>query len=162
MPETLQPDTIQHGPHHIETNPDPAAFAHWPEGVYEDMLRNGQSGCVGSTLVSETDRVRVWHLHIAPGCRCAFHRHVNPYFWSALTAGKARGYFSNGMIKDVEHYPGETKHFHYGPDDYMLHSVENIGETDLEFTTVEFLDGTNPALSVPDSVRLANPAAAAE
>ena len=146
-----------HGRHHIETNPDPAAFAHWPEGVYEDMLAGQDNGCVGSLLVSETDRVRVWHLHIPVGSRCGFHRHVNPYFWSALTAGKARGYFSSGEIRDTTHYVGETKHFHYGPGDYMLHSVENIGDTDLSFTTVEFLDGTNPPLAIPPEVKLVVP-----
>lgn len=36
----------------------------------------------------------------------------------------------------------------------MLHSLENIGEGELRFTTVEFLDGLNPALPVPESVRL--------
>jgi hypothetical protein len=44
----------------------------------------------------------------------------------------------------------------------MLHSVENIGTTDLVFTTVEFLDGTNPALRIPDGIRLSFPAVAAE
>lgn len=149
-----------HGPHHIETNPDPAAFAHWPEGVYEEMLASQDNGCVGSVLVSETDRVRVWHLHIPVGSRCGFHRHVNPYFWSALNAGMARGYFSSGEIRDTPHYVGETKHFYYGPGDYMLHSVENIGDTDLAFATVEFLDGTNPPLALPPEVKLVVPNAA--
>lgn len=139
---------------HIATATDKTAFSHWPDGVYEDMIANEFSGTVGSTLVSETDRVRVWHLHLPAGCRCAFHRHVNPYFWSAHTAGKARGYYSNGDVRDVTHYSGETKHFHYGEGEYMLHSVENIGDTDLLFTTVEFLDGPNAPLSIPDSVRL--------
>lgn len=150
----------KHGPHHIETATDPAAFKNWPEGLYEEMMANQENGVVGSVLVSETDRVRVWHLRIPPGKRCPFHRHVNPYFWSALTAGKARGYFSSGLIRDVEHYPGETKHFYYGPGDYMLHSVENIGDTELVFTTVEFLDGTNPAFEIPEGIRLEAPVAA--
>jgi hypothetical protein len=147
----------KHGPHHIETNPDPAVFAHWPADVYEEMLDSHDNGCVGTVLVSETDRVRVWHLHIPVGTRCGFHRHVNPYFWSALNAGNARGYFSSGEIRDTTHYVGETNHFYYGPGDYMLHSVENIGDTDLAFATVEFLDGTNPPLAVPPAVRLVTP-----
>ena len=151
-----------HGPDHIETATDPAAFADWPEGLYEEMKANEANGVVGSVLVSETDRVRVWHLKIAPGKRCPFHRHVNPYFWSSHTDGLARGYFSDGRIRDTRHYAGETKHFHYGPGDYMLHSVENIGDTELSFTTVEFLDGTNEALPVPDRLRLKPPAIAAE
>lgn len=151
-------DQTAHGPHHIETNPDPAAFAHWPPGMYEEMIAGHNNGCVGSVLVSETDRVRVWHLHIPPGSRCGFHRHVNPYFWSSLTDGFARSYFSSGQVRDSVHYVGETKHFHYGPGDYMLHCVENTGETPLAFTTVEFLDGTNPAMPIPDKMRLTPPA----
>ena len=149
----------EHEPHHVETNPDYAAFAHWPQDVYQEMLQSHDNGCVGTVLVSETDRVRVWHLRIPVGTRCGFHRHVNPYFWSALKPGIARGYFSSGEIRDTEHYVGETKHFHYGPGDYMLHSVENIGGTDLAFATVEFLDGTNPPLALPPEVKLVVPSA---
>lgn len=144
----------KHGPDHIETATDPAAFAHWPEGLREEMLANVNNGCVGSILVSETDRVRVWHFRIAAGKRCPFHRHVNPYFWSALTPGKARGYFSSGEIRDTTHVAGETMHFYYGPGDYKLHSVENIGDTEMQFCTVEFLDGTNEPLFVSDEFRL--------
>ena len=148
-----------HGPHHIETNPNPAAFADWPKGMYEEMLASHDNGCVGSVLLSETDRVRVWHLDIPAGQRCGFHRHVNPYFWSVVSAGKARGYFSSGEVTDAEYTVGQTKHFHYGPSDYMLHALVNTGDTDIAFTTVEFLDGTNPALDIPEEVRLATQAA---
>ncbi|SNS86979.1 hypothetical protein [Tropicimonas sediminicola] len=146
-----------HGPDHVEINPDPAAFAHWPEGVYEEMLGDMYNGCVGSVLVSETDTMRIWHLRLPPGKRCRFHRHVNRYFWTAMVPGKARGYFSSGEIRDVVHYQGETKHFNYGAGDHMLHSVENIGDSELIFTTVEFIDGPNPPLDVPDEVRLVPP-----
>ncbi|MBD3678490.1 MAG: hypothetical protein HUJ27_08820 [Rhodobacteraceae bacterium] len=138
----------------METATDPAAFADWPDGLYEEMVRNDQNGCVGTVLVSETDRVRVWHLRLAPGERLPFHKHVNPYFWTVISPGSARAYFSDGRIAQAEYYAGQTSHYHYGPDEYMLHSLENIGETQLFFTTVEFLDGTNPPLPVPDSVRL--------
>ena len=82
---------------------------------------------------------------------------MNPYFWTAHTAGRARGYFSDGRIRDVEHYEGETRHYYYGEGEYMLHSVENIGDSDLLFTTVEFLDGTNEPLPIPDEMRLKAP-----
>ena len=113
---------------------------------------------VGSVLVSETDRVRVWHLHLPAGKRCTFHRHVLDYFWTAHNAGKARGYYDDGRIVDVEHFAGETKHFTFARDEYFVHSVENIGETDLLFTTVEFLDSTNEPIPIPEEVRLKIPA----
>jgi beta-alanine degradation protein BauB len=144
----------KHGPDHVKMSTDPADFAHWPEGMHAEMMGDLDNGCVGSVLVSETDNMRVWHLRIAPGKRCRFHRHVNRYFWTALVPGTARGYFSTGEIRDVEHYQGETKHFDYGAGDQMVHSVENIGDTELIFTTVEFIDGPNAPLDIPDDVRL--------
>jgi hypothetical protein len=107
-----------------------------------------------------TPRVRVWHLLIPAGKRCNFHRHVLNYFWTAHTDGKARNYFEDGRIVDVEHYKGETKHLHFGPGEYLLHAVENIGSTDLLFTTVEFLDSANEPLPVADEMRLRLPEAA--
>jgi hypothetical protein len=132
--------------------------AHWPEPLRREFEANEYNGCVGSVLVSETDKLRVWHLRIPPGKRCNFHRHVNAYFWTAHKAGKARGYYHDGRIVDVTHYEGETKHFTFGPGEFFAHSVENIGDADLLFTTVEFIDGPNEPLPVPDDVRLEKPA----
>jgi len=131
-----------------------APFAAWPEGLREDMERNRMNGVVGSVLVSETDKVRIWHLHLPAGKRCAFHRHVLTYFWTCHSHGTARGYFEDGSTRDVTHFPGDTRHLTYGKGEYLLHCVENIGDTDLLFTTVEFKDSANAPLPVPDHVRL--------
>jgi hypothetical protein len=140
-----------------ERKPDNPRAA-WPEALQREYEANEFNGCVGSVLVSETDRLRVWHLYIPSGRRCNFHRHVNDYFWTAHGPGKARGYYHDGRIVDVTHYEGETQHFTFGKGEFFAHSVENIGDTDLLFTTVEFLDGPNNPLPVPDSVRLMRPA----
>lgn len=139
---------------HIETATDPAAFADWPPEVYREMLDNQQNGLVGSVLVSETDSLRVWHLTLAPGERLAFHRHVNPYFWSALTPGRARTYFSDGRIVETAYTQGQTQHYHYAPGEYMLHALENIGDAALAFVTVEHLENPGAALPIPASARL--------
>lgn len=132
----------------------PQTLAEWPAELRREFEVNQMNGCVGSVLVSETDRVRVWHLRLPPGKRCNFHRHVLDYFWSAHKAGRARGYYNDGRIEDVEHYAGETKHFTFAKGEFFVHSVENIGDDDLLFTTVEFLDSANKPLSVPDGIRL--------
>lgn len=139
--------------HQPETRGDNPRAA-WPKALQREFEDNEFNGCVGTVLVSETDRMRIWHLHLPPGKRCNFHRHVNNYFWSAHNAGSARGYFHDGRIVDVTHHAGETKHFTFGPGEFFAHSVENIGATDLLFTTVEFLDGANEPLPIPDDVRL--------
>lgn len=132
----------------------------WPAGLRLELDENYHNGVVGSVLVSETERVRVWHLHLPPGKRCNFHRHVLDYFWSAHLPGRARGYYSDGRVVDVEHYKGETKHFKFAKDEFFVHSVENIGQSDLLFTTVEFLDSANKALPIPEGVRQQKPRAA--
>lgn len=132
---------------------DALKLQHWPQELRDDIAANEFNGCVGSFLVSETDRVRVWHLVLPVGKRCAFHRHVLDYFWTCHSHGTARGYFSDGRIAEVRHFPGDTKHFHYGNGEFLLHSVENIGDTDLLFTTVEFKESDNSPLEVPEHVR---------
>jgi hypothetical protein len=129
-------------------------FAGWPQALRQELADNQFNAVVGSTLVSETDRVRVWHLTIPPGKRCTFHRHVLNYFWTCHTHGTARGYMADGRITTTVHSPGDTRHLNFAAGEYMVHSVENIGDSELVFTTVEFLDSPNAALPVPDGVRL--------
>jgi len=128
--------------------------AHWPADLQAEFDASWNNGIVGSVLVSETERVRVWHLHLPPGKRCNFHRHVLHYFWSCHTHGKARGWYDDGRIQDVVHTPGETKHFEFGEGESFTHAVKNIGDTDLLFTTVEFKDSPNTPLVIPDSFKL--------
>jgi hypothetical protein len=127
---------------------------HWPQPLRDEFESNQFGGAVGSILVSETERVRVWHLYLAPGGWLTFHRHVLDYFWTTPTAGVARGYYEDGRIVDVHHYSGETRHFHHGPGEYFVHAIENVGDTELVFVTVEFLQGDNPPIQLPEAVKL--------
>ena len=43
---------------------------------------------------------------------------------------------------------GETRHFTFAEGEYLLHDIENVGDTELVFTTVEHLDSANPPLTV--------------
>jgi quercetin dioxygenase-like cupin family protein len=130
------------------------AGADWPDHVKQDFERNAFNGCVGDTLLSETDRVRVWKITLKPGERISFHRHVLDYFWTAVTAGRARSHVGDGTIYEATHYPGETKHLHFDQGEYKLHDLQNIGNTDLVFTTVEFLDSANEPLPIPNAHKL--------
>ena len=132
--------------------------AHWPQDLQNEFYEKYENGVVGSILVSETDTVRVWHLHLPPGKRCDFHRHVLNYFWTCHSHGTARGFYDDGRIQDVKHYPGDTKHFTFPKGQGFTHSVQNVGDTDLLFTTVEFKDSPNDPLPIPDSVRMVHPA----
>ena len=53
----------------------------WPPEIAAEFEREKKNPnpCVGSDLVSESDRVRVWMIRLAPGERIGFHRHVLDY-----------------------------------------------------------------------------------
>lgn len=108
---------------------------------------------VGQQLLSETDKVRVWRIHLKPGQRIGFHRHVLNYFWAAVTSGKGRQYFNDGAMREYTHIAGESRRETYGRGEYKVHDLQNIGDTDLTFVTLEFLDSANEPLPVPEAVR---------
>ncbi|MFI9275813.1 hypothetical protein ACIGXM_34715 [Kitasatospora sp. NPDC052896] len=123
-------------------------FQGWTPALREEFERNADNGQVGRQLLSETARVRVWSIRLAPGERVAAHRHVLDYFWTAHTSGRSLQHTCDGTTRIVDYTPGETRHYTFGPGHYLLHDLENIGTTDLEFTTVEFKDGANPPLDL--------------
>jgi quercetin dioxygenase-like cupin family protein len=131
--------------------------ADWPVHVREEFDREARhpNGCVGQQLISETNKVRVWRIHLKPGERCGFHRHVLNYFWSATTSGKGRQHFNDGETREYDYVAGETRHETYALGEYKVHDLENIGDTDLTFVTVEFLDSPNGPLAIARSVRTA-------
>lgn len=112
----------------------------------QEFIDRANNGEVGNTLLSETDRVRVWHIHAKPGERLKVHTHVLDYFWTIHGPGKARNHQSDGTCYDVNYASGDTQHYTFTAGEKMTHSLENIGDTDLIFTTVEFKNSANEPL----------------
>ncbi|MGO4428268.1 hypothetical protein AB4Z54_58510, partial [Streptomyces sp. MCAF7] len=54
----------------------------------------------------------------------------------------------DGTTREVSYHAGETRHFTFGPGEYLLHDIENVGDTELVFTTVEHLDSANAPLDI--------------
>ena len=78
--------------------------AHWPIELQQELEENRFNPLVGSVLVSETDKVRVWHLTIPAGRRCTFHRHVLDYFWTCHSTAR-RGIFRGRQHHRTVHSP---------------------------------------------------------
>lgn len=123
-------------------------FDGWSAEVREDFQRNAHNGEVGTKLLSETDRVRVWEIRVDPGERVHAHRHVLDYFWTAVTAGSSRQHTFDGTTREVHYTAGETRHYHFAAGEYLLHDLENIGAEPLVFTTVEFKQGENTPIEL--------------
>lgn len=121
-------------------------FEGWSAEQQQDFADNAQNGAVGTRLLSQSDRVRVWEIRLQPGERVGAHRHVLDYFWTAVQAGKSRQHTFDGTTREVTYTPGETRHYTFAKGEYLLHDLENIGDTELVFSTVEFLDSANTPL----------------
>jgi quercetin dioxygenase-like cupin family protein len=139
----------------VEKPTNSRSMERWPTAIRSEFAREAEmpNGCVGQQLISETGKVRVWRIHVKPGERVGFHRHVLDYFWSAATAGRGRQHFNDGETREYTYSAGETRHETYGPGEYKVHDLENIGDTDLIFVTVEFLNSANKPLAIPQAVR---------
>jgi quercetin dioxygenase-like cupin family protein len=92
---------------------------------------------IGTSLQLENEHMRVWHLRLAPGQRLPYHRHDRPYFWSVLTDGKGRSRFNDGRVVDIVYRKGETKYFDLNPQNMFIHDLQNTGDQELLFVTVE-------------------------
>ncbi|GJE03805.1 hypothetical protein [Methylobacterium isbiliense] len=143
---------MPHAAPQARTHESPAHEAAPPD-LAEAFARARHNGCVGTRLLSETERVRVWTIELKPGERIDLHTHVLDYFWTAVTPGRARSRYADGRVAEVAYAAGDISHQTYGPGQHMTHDLENIGDTTLIFTTVEFLGGANPPLPLPEAVR---------
>jgi hypothetical protein len=130
-----------------DTSTDAFNGPHWNEDLRQELAAASTNGQVGSRIVSEDGRVRVWLIEMQPGDRLGFHTHVLDYFWTATTAGRARSRYADGHVAEADYEAGTTRHFTFAKGESMTHDLENIGDTVLCFTTVEFLDGANAPLT---------------
>lgn len=121
-------------------------FDGWAADLRAEFEAHSHDGHVGSRLLSETERVRVWEIRLAPGERFHAHRHVLDYFWTAVVAGRSRQHTADGTTREVSYSAGETRHFTFAAGEFLLHDIENVGDADLVFTTVEHVDSANSPL----------------
>ena len=59
----------------------------------------------------------------------------------------------SAIRRDGRDAPGETRHETYGPGQFKVHDLENLGDKEMVFMTIEFLQSANKALPLPESVR---------
>ena len=129
----------------------------WPAALKAEFTREAErpNGCVGSELLSETESTRVWIIRLAPGERIGFHRHVLNYFWTAVTPCRGRQHLMDGTTVEYSYFAGETRHETYAAGEFKVHDLENLGDQDMIFMTVETITGSaNTPLPIPESVRL--------
>ncbi|MDY7396083.1 hypothetical protein UMM65_12605 [Aureibaculum sp. 2210JD6-5] len=115
-------------------------WSQWTPELKEALKASTSNTQVGQKLVYENNEFRVWSIHLPAGQSLPFHKHANRYFWTAMSTGKSRSYYNDGSIVETEYEIGDTKYFgDLNKENFFIHSLENIGDTMLIYTTVEFL-----------------------
>ena len=94
---------------------------------------------VGTKLLFENDRVKVWEIKLKPGERAPFHRHVHNYFYVCVDPGRVRTRFPNGYYAEGDEDVGNVQFMEHSADSPGVHDLENTGETTIRYTTVELL-----------------------
>ena len=139
----------------LEKSAEKKQISQWAPDIAAEFEREAKNPnpCVGSTLLSENERARVWIIRLAPGERIGFHRQVLDYFWTAVSGGRARQHVHDGTIVEYTYVPGETRHETYDKGAFKVHDLQNLGDREMVFMTVEFKDSANEPMALPEGVR---------
>ncbi|MEV7966616.1 hypothetical protein AB0O34_11620 [Sphaerisporangium sp. NPDC088356] len=106
----------------------------------DELAKAPENRVVGTTLLFENERVRVWELALVPGQRAPFHIHSIDYFWVAADPGPVVQRVSDGTITEVVHDRNQVKYFTFRNGETLVHDLENIGDAPIRYITVELLD----------------------
>ncbi|PLT29223.1 hypothetical protein [Peribacillus deserti] len=123
-------------------------FEGWSDEIKDEFKRNEFNGHIGSELVFENNRVRVWNMTLAPGEKMPAHRHVLDYFWTAVTPGRFLQRNHDGTTYESSYDAGVTHYYKVEHGEFALHNLENVGDTTMIFTTVEFKNSANEPLEL--------------
>lgn len=106
----------------------------WRETWDEDP----PAGDVGTRVLLENDRVRVWHLELAPGDSSPLHTHANPYLFVVIEPARVLTKFRDGTTSDDIDHAGEAV-FVTHDDDTRTHTLSNIDDKRYVNRVIELL-----------------------
>jgi mannose-6-phosphate isomerase-like protein (cupin superfamily) len=111
-----------------------------PDDYADELAAAPHNYDVGTSVWFENHKVRVWEILLKPGERGPFHAHTRNYFWTVVEGSRGLQRFADGSYAVRDYKVGETKFLEHTPETALIHDLENIGDTDLRFVTVELLD----------------------
>ena len=92
---------------------------------------------VGTKLLFENDRVRVWDLRLKPGEGSGLHRHENDYLYVVIGDGKLKGVQGDGTVGEPREMQDGQVVFHKLQEE-AVHEAVNAGEKPWRNIVVEF------------------------
>jgi hypothetical protein len=64
----------------------------------------------------------------------------------------AGAHVQDGTTVEYTYQPNETRHGRLGKGEFTVHDLENIGDHEMVFVTVEFKDSANKPMALPSGV----------
>lgn len=111
----------------------------WTEDLKKLLQQNQQNVNVGEHVVYENDVFKIWTIHLPAGGSLPFHRHCRPIFILPFSAGGSRSFYGDGRIIENTYVSGSTAYYkELDEENFFIHNLQNIGDTMLIFSTVEF------------------------
>ena len=83
---------------------------------------------IGTRLLFENDRVRVWEMRLRPGESTERHLHDSDYLFVNLTRAKVKLYPEQGEPEESEATPGSVTYTEVGGG--IVHTLQNVGDTE--------------------------------
>ena len=71
-------------------------------------MQEKKPGDVATELLFENERVKVWHMDLAPGESSAFHEHTLPYVLCIVEGDTVDADFPNGKSMRIPVRPGQV------------------------------------------------------
>lgn len=115
-------------------------------------MRNGAGSAVatsdrvGTTVLFENERVRVWDHVLDAGERGELHTHRNEYFWLVIEGGPGIPEDADGTTRSYDFAPGQVGYWRpsAADGDAWTHTLNNVGSSRLRFIVVEILADSTP------------------
>lgn len=94
------------------------------------------TGQVGTKLLFENDRVRVWDLRLEPGQSTGLHRHESDYLYVVIGDGRLQAIDAAGNAREPEEMADGTVRFREIEGE-AVHEAVNAGEGEWRNIVVE-------------------------
>jgi quercetin dioxygenase-like cupin family protein len=94
------------------------------------------SACVGTRLLFENERVRVWDLQLAPGETTGLHRHTTDFLYVVIGDGTLQTVLPDGSREPPrDMHDGDVRY--RTVNDESVHEAVNVGATPWRNIVVE-------------------------
>jgi beta-alanine degradation protein BauB len=129
----------------VDTASEPVEQGTFDRAEFESELAAAPDNlAVGTEVLFENHRIRVWEIRLEPGERGPFHAHTRNYFWTVVAGSRGLQRFADGTFAVRDYAEGDTKYLEHTPATALIHDLENVGDSLLRFVTVELLDDEQP------------------